>query len=101
MILLKDDNKITGWAIQHERTDAIETIHIDHTLWTTIEDAKEDIWAPFVVYEECGNYARMHLVCDSCEDYALQEVCTWLDNELNCPDNYHIIGVDELKFEKL
>ena len=97
MKLIKNDNKMTGWAIQHERTDDIENIHINHTTWENIEEAKEDIWCPFLIAEECGQYARLHLVCDSCEDYALQEVQTWLDNEFDCPDGYHVIDVVKLK----
>jgi len=98
MKLIKNDNKITGWAIQHERTDAVEPVHINHTSWETIEDAKEDIWAPFAVYEECGQFARVHLICESCEEFALMEIYRYLDEEFDCPDGYHLIGVEELKF---
>ena len=93
--LIKNNNKITGWA--YETKYGIETIHLNHTTWENIEDAKEDIWAPFLVAEECGNYARLHLVCDSCKDYALQEVQSYLDEEFNCPDGYHIIDIIELE----
>jgi len=98
MKLIKNDNKITGWAIQHERTEGIESVHVNHTTWGTIEDAKDDIWAPFAVYEESGQFARVHLVCESSEENALEEVYRWLDEEHGCPKEYHLIGIDQLKF---
>ena len=100
MKLIRDENKITGWAVESDN-GMTETIHINHTGWECVEDAKEDIWAPFLVAEEATNYARLHLVCDSCDDYAAQEVQTYLDHELDNPeDGYHIIGVFDLEIKE-
>jgi hypothetical protein len=72
-----------------------ETIHLIHCA-ETIEDLKEDVATPFIVLEECSNFARIHLVTDFSEDEALQQVDEYLrENEGDDDDEPNLIGVFE------
>jgi hypothetical protein len=70
-----------------------ETIHLIHCA-ETIEDLKNDVATPYIVAEECTNFARVHLVTDFSEDEALQQVDEYL-REKEGVEETHIIGVFE------
>ena len=91
--LLKEDKGPTGWFIEHLETSNIEAIHINHTPWNNIEEARDDIWGAYCVVEEFGNYPRFHLIEESSEDLAIHAVEEWIDKEYDNPEGYHIITV--------
>jgi hypothetical protein len=91
--LLKEDKGPTGWFIEHLGKGNNETIHVDHTSWENIEDARNDIWGAYCIVEEFGNYPRLHLIEESSEELALQAIQEWMDREYDNPDYYHIITV--------
>jgi len=68
-----------------------ETIHIVHCD-KTMEDLKDA--TPYIVAEECTNFARVHLVTDFSEDEALQQVVEYL-REKEGVEEPHLIGVFE------
>jgi len=70
-----------------------ETIHIVHCA-ETIEDLKDDVATPYIVAEECTNFARVHLVTNFSEDEALQQVDEYL-REKEGVEETHLIGVFE------
>ena len=72
-----------------------ESIHINHT-HDTLEDFQEDIWSPYMVAEECTNYARIHLVVASDEDHALEQVDEYL-REKEGEEETHLIDVHRLE----
>jgi hypothetical protein len=73
-----------------------ETIHIVHCA-ETIEDLKDDVATPYIVAEECTNFARVHLVTNFSEDEALQQVDEYL-REKEGVEETHLIGVFEAEF---
>lgn len=72
-----------------------ETIHIIHC-GETLEEIKEDVAKPYLVAEECTNFARIHLVTDFSEDEALQQVDEYLREKENVEET-HLIGVFKVK----
>ena len=68
-----------------------ETIHLIHCA-ETIEDLKNDVANPYIVAEECTNFARVHLVTDFSKDEALQQVDQYL-REKEGIEETHLIGV--------
>jgi hypothetical protein len=70
-----------------------ETIHIIHCS-DTIEGIREDVATPYIVAEECTNFARIHLVTDFSEDEALQQVDEYLREKEGVEDT-HLITVME------
>ena len=70
-----------------------ETIHIVHCA-ETIEDLKDDVATPYIVVEECTNFARLHLVTDFSEDEALQQVDEYLREKENVEET-NLIGFFE------
>jgi len=91
------------WVTTNEHNEIIlnwneekHTIHFVHC-GETIQEIKEDIATPYVVAEECTNFARIHLVTDFSEDEALQQVDEYLREKENILDT-HLIGVFECNF---
>jgi len=72
-----------------------ETIHIIHCS-DSLEELKEDTAKPYLVAEECTNFARVHLVTDFSEDEALQQVDEYL-REKEDVEYTHLIGVFEVE----
>jgi len=70
-----------------------EAIHIIHCS-ETIYDIKEDVAIPFIVAEESGNFARVHLVTDFSANEAMYQVLTYLQ-ENEGVEEPHLIGVFE------
>ena len=70
-----------------------ETIHLVHCA-ETIKDLKNDVAKPYIVAEECTNFARVHLVTDFSEDEALQQVDEYLKEKEGITET-HLIGVFE------
>ncbi len=68
-----------------------ETIHVIHCS-ETIEELKDDVATPYIVAEECTNFARLHLVTDFSEDEALQQVDEYLREKEGVEDT-HLITV--------
>ncbi len=71
------------------------TIHLIHCA-ETLEEIKEDVATPYLVAEECTNFARVHLVTDFSEDEALQQVDEYL-REKEGEEESHLIGVFKLE----
>jgi len=71
------------------------TIHLVHCA-NNLEDIKEDVWSPYIVAEECTNFARIHLVTAPNEDVAAQDVAEYLQ-EKEGEDEPHIIAVFKLE----
>lgn len=81
---------------QHKEIVAVgkfgeETIHLIHC-GETLEEIKDDVAKPYLVAEECTNFARIHLVTDFSEDEALQQVDEYLREEEGVEES-HLIGV--------
>lgn len=70
-----------------------ETIHIIHCC-ETMEDLKNDVATPYLVAEECTNFARVHLVTSFSGDEALQQVDEYLREKENIKET-HLIGTFE------
>jgi hypothetical protein len=71
------------------------TIHFIHCA-ETLDEIKEDVATPYLVAEECTNFARVHLVTDFSEDEALQQVDEYL-REKEGEEESHLIGVFKLE----
>lgn len=71
------------------------TIHLIHCA-KTLDEIKEDVATPYLVAEECTNFARVHLVTDFSEDEALQQVDEYL-REKEGEEESHLIGVFKLE----
>jgi hypothetical protein len=71
------------------------TIHFIHCA-ETLDEIKEDVATPYLVSEECTNFARIHLVTDFSEDEALQQVDEYL-REKEGEEESHLIGVFKLE----
>ena len=71
------------------------TIHLIHCA-ETLEEIKEDVATPYLVAEECTNFARIHLVTDFSEDEALQQIDEYL-REKEGEEESHLIGVFKLE----
>ena len=76
--------------------DSENTIHFIHCS-EDLQELKEDNTKPYIVAEECTNFARIHLVTDYSEDEALQQVDEYLREKENVADS-HLIGVFECNF---
>lgn len=76
--------------------DEENTIHFIHCS-EDLKELKEDNAKPYIVAEECTNFARIHLVTDYSEDEALQQVDEYLTEKENVADS-HLIGVFECNF---
>ena len=66
-----------GELIFIDRFNTENAIHFIHCS-ETLAEIKEDSATPYIVAEECTNYARIHLVTDFSEDEALQQVDEYL-----------------------
>lgn len=71
------------------------SIHLVHCA-DNLEDIKEDVWEPYIVAEECTNFARIHLVTAPNEDVAAQDVAQYLQ-EAEHVSEPHIIAVFKLE----
>lgn len=70
-------------------------IHCSESLY----DIKQDSASPYLVAEEAGNFARLHLLTSWSEDEALQDIAEYLtEKEEHEPDQLHLIGVYKLNF---
>lgn len=74
-----------------------EAIHLIHCS-DTIEEIKEDTATPFIVAEEAGNFARLHLVTDFSEDEALQQVDDYLREKEGHKES-HLITVIKVSYD--
>ena len=90
---LKESKGPVGFAMIPDNGVLGDEIHINHTSWENLSDAKDDVWTPFVVVEECTNYPRLHLVCHDNEDEALQVVSDWMNKEHGTEHDMHLITV--------
>lgn len=76
-----------------------QIVHVNHT-HDNIEDLKEDSYDTFLVYENCSNFAKTHLVSEDSEDSALEFVYDYLieSESLDCEEEIQLIGVEKLTF---
>lgn len=74
----------------HERPNVI---HCSESLY----QIKQDSATPYLVAEEAGNFARLHLLTSWSEDEAMQDVATYLKEEEQHKEP-HIIAVYKLSF---
>ena len=74
----------------HERPNVI---HCSDSLY----QIKQDSATPYLVAEECTNFARLHLLTSWSEDEALQDVATYLQEQEQHKEP-HIIAVYKLSF---
>ena len=93
-MILKESNKGKLVVMGKYGEEAIHLIHCNET----IEDIKDDCATPYIVAEECTNFARLHLVTDFSEDEALQQVAEYLTEEEEVKE-VHLIGVFECEIE--
>ena len=70
-----------------------ETIHLIHC-GETVEEISNDVANPFIVAEECTNFARVHLVTAFSDDEAAQQVDEYLREKEDVTET-HLIGVFE------
>jgi len=75
-------------AVSQYGEEMIDLVHCSEN----IEDLREDVATPYLVAEECSNFAFIHLVTDFSEDEALQQVAEYL-REKEGYDEPHLIGV--------
>lgn len=68
-------------------------IHCGESLY----DIKQDSAKPYLVAEEAGNFARLHLLTSWSEDEALQEIADYLREE-EAEQDPHLIAVYKLNF---
>jgi hypothetical protein len=68
-------------------------IHCSKSLY----EIKQDSAHPYLVAEECTNFARLHLLTSWSEDEALQEIETYL-REKEGEEEPHLIAVYKLEF---
>jgi len=83
----------TKKGLQIETKYGVETIHLNHT-HETLKDFKEDIWSPYMVAEECTNFARVHLVVASSEDHALEQVDEYLREKEGVEETHLIVAAE-------
>lgn len=76
----------------------LDLIHYNHSIPTCIDEIKEDVFTPFVVFEQCSNYPILHGVMAANADEALQEVFNLL---IESADDVSDIETIELNVEKL
>ena len=74
----------------HERP---HVIHCNESLFEIKQDSAE----PYLVAEEAGNFARLHLLTSWSEDEALQDVATYLQEEEETEEP-HLVAVFKLNF---
>ncbi len=74
----------------HERP---HVIHCSESLYEIKQDSAE----PYLVAEEAGNFARLHLLTSWSEDEALQDVATYLQ-EKEQHEHPHLVAVFKLNF---
>lgn len=85
-------------VIKAKGTFATETIHMFHCS-KTLEELREDVATPYLVAEECGNFARVHLLTEFSEDEALQKIAEYLREKEDVKQGEeHLIGVFKCKF---
>jgi hypothetical protein len=68
-------------------------IHCSESLFEIKQDSAE----PYLVAEECTNWARLHLLTSWSEDEALQDIATYLQEEEEIEEP-HLIAVFKLNF---
>ena len=90
--LLEVDGKLVARGKFGDST--IDVVHCNET----ISEIQEDSATPYIVAEECTNFARLHLVTDFSEDEALQQVDTYLREKEDVVET-HIIAVIECELE--
>lgn len=91
MYTLKTNDKNELVAVGKFGDEKIHLIHCSET----IEELKEDVATPYLVAEECTNFARLNLVTDFSEDEALQQVDEYLREKEDVEES-HLIGVFEV-----
>lgn len=74
--------------------DGIETIHIFHGP-ETMQDVRDDIYQPFLVFESVSNFSRLHLVMALSEHEALETITD--TEEYN---DAELLGVETLSIDK-
>jgi len=84
-----------GKLVYNDKFSTNNTIHVFHD-GETIEDIKEDVYEPYLVAEECTQFARTHLITAPNEDEALQKVDEYL-REKEGQTETHIICVFKLE----
>ena len=94
MYRIKENNKNELVAVGRYGEEKIHFIHCGET----IKEIKQDFLKPFLVAEECTNFARLHLVTDFSEDNALEQVDTYLREKEGFTEN-HLIGVFEVDLD--
>lgn len=92
MKLYKNEQNELVFSDKFSNDNAIHLIHCAETL----EEIMEDVAKPYLVAEECTNFARIHLVTDFSEDEALQQVDEYL-REKEGEEESHLIGVFKLE----
>ena len=92
MKLYKNEQNELVFSDEFSNDNAIHLIHCAETL----EEIMEDVAKPYLVAEECTNFARIHLVTDFSEDEALQQVDEYL-REKEGEEESHLIGVFKLE----
>jgi hypothetical protein len=90
-ITTNEHNEIV--LIWNDEENNIHFIHCSEDL----QELKGDNAKPYIVAEECTNFARIHLVTNYSEDEALQQVDEYLREKENVADS-HLIGVFECNF---
>ena len=74
-----------------------EEVHVIHCA-ETLSDIKQDIYDPYLVGEECTNFARLHLLTATSEYDALETVAEYLSEEEGDEESYqHVIFVKKLE----
>jgi hypothetical protein len=68
-------------------------IHCSDSLY----EIKQDSAHPYLVAEECTNFARLHLLTSWSEDEALENIFEYLQEQEN-EEEPHLIGVFKLNF---
>ena len=93
MKLYKNEHNELKFSDKFSDDNAIHIIHCSDNLNDIIEDSYE----PYMVAEECTNFARVHLVTAPSEDEALQQVDEYLREQEDEKDS-HLIFVSKLNF---
>ena len=77
--------------------DNLDLIHYNHSIPETLDEIKQDVWSPFVVFEQCANYPILHGVMAPSADEAMQEILDIIINEDGDPDDINL-SVEKLDF---
>ena len=67
------NGRIVNHAIEIEGDHGWEKLHSNHSIPTTLDEIKEDVFKPFVVFEYVSNFSATHGLMANSADEALQE----------------------------